>query len=93
MRYISTKLIIEKKLLEFRYQWQNCRAEIKGTEIEPDKQKLIIADFQKFVSDIVDEVIKETGSSQLDLEEELIAYFCQNISFDSGIMTLYRAIS
>ncbi|UCD80421.1 MAG: SLATT domain-containing protein [Desulfobacterales bacterium] len=74
MRYISAKLIIAKKMLEFRYKWQDLRAEMKGTDdIDPAKQKLIIADFQKFVCDIMDEVIKETGSWRSDLEEGLKA--------------------
>jgi hypothetical protein len=73
MRYIPTKLIIEKKLLEFRYKWQNCRAEMKGIDVGPEAEKSIIAGFQKFVCDIMDEVIKETGTWQSDLEEGLKA--------------------
>jgi hypothetical protein len=73
MRYISAKLIIEKKLLEFRYKWQDLRAEMKGKEVDFGKQKEIIGAFQKFVCDIMDEVIKETGWWRSDLEEALKA--------------------
>ena len=71
MRYISAKLILEKKLLDFRFRWQKYQAEIKGAEIGLDKQKLIIEDFREFVADIMDEVIKETGVWQSDLEKGL----------------------
>ncbi len=75
-------------MLEFRHPRQNCRAEMKGTEVGPEIQKSTIAGVQKFVCDIMDEVIKETGSWHSDLEEGLKALSDQLSQADQKLSKL-----
>ena len=60
---------------------------MKGKEVDSGKQKEIIGAFQKFVSDIMDEVIKETGSWRSHLEEALKALMDQLSQVDQKLST------